>query len=540
MNKVRAAIYSRVSTDEQADKGTIENQILACREYCKKAGYEVIEEFRDEGVSGTIPLSERSAGARLVAATDMQSVDVAVVYRMDRLSRDVFEGLTARRRLEAKVKLEYTDQRFDGTPDGELQRNLIASIDQHERDNICNRLQTGLRNKVEYRGAYMASQRPYGYVKTDDGKLEPHPEEAPIVEQILQLASEGMSSYAIARQLDAQGTPQPESTTTATTRNHSGWLHRTVRGFLQNPRYYGQAVYGKAKIAMPCPPLIDATLFEKVNAGLSTKKANSKRNTKHDYLLQNLLYCAVCGKRYYADTSHGKRVYCCSVVRSGAKKGADHEGIRTRYSADYLEGAVLDWVCRTVWPLNPDDAFDGFEFEVAEDSESGIPEAAIARLDTELVGLARKRQATIDYAVDGAIDGDDLKASLATLTARKEEVELALTRERKTLQDSVDIAKTASSWIAWVKAHADKDRRVSWTEGEFRESSLEVQRAFVKLMIDRITVEDNDGRGRLRIEGRSSTSIPLYMDQETPSYEIAGVTVGSPLTPRSRTQPMKR
>ena len=154
---------------------------------------------------------------------------------MDRLSRDVFEGLTARRRLEAKVKLEYTDQRFDGTPDGELQRNLMASIDQHERDNICNRLQTGLRNKVEYKGAYVASQRPYGYLKADGGKLEPHPEEALIVEQIFRLANEGMSSYAIAHQLEAQGTPQPGSTTQATTRNHRGWLHRTVRGFLQNP-----------------------------------------------------------------------------------------------------------------------------------------------------------------------------------------------------------------------------------------------------------------------------------------------------------------
>ena len=291
---------------------------------------------------------------------------------------------------------------------------------------------------------------------------------------------------------------------------------------------------------MPCPPLISKELFEKVNAGLPTKKADSKRNTKHDYLLQGLMFCAVCGKRYYSETTHGKRVYCCSVVRSGGKEAAGHDGIRTRYSADYLVEAVLDWICRTVWPLDPDEAFNGFEFEVAEDPESGVSEATIARLDAELVSLARKRQATIDYATEGAIDGDDLKASLATLTARKEEVELALTRERKALQDSVDVAKTAKSWAAWIKAHADPDRKVSWTEDEFLESGFEVQRAFAKLMIDRITVEDNDGRGRLRIEGRSSSTVPLYMNQELPSYEIAGVTVGSQRTPRSLTQPMKR
>ncbi len=535
----RAAIYARVSTDEQASRGTIENQIHSCRDYCEKAGFEVIEEFLDEGVSGTIPLIERPEGARLIAATDSKSVAVVVVYRMDRLSRDVFEGLTARKRLEANVKLEYTDQRFDGTPDGELQRNLMASIDQHERDNICIRLQNGLRNKVQLRGGYVASQRPYGYLRLD-GNLEPHPEEAPVVGQMFEWANEGLSSYAIARRLDAEAVPQPESTTKPDARNHRGWLHRTVRGFLQNPRYCGRATYGAGQIPMPCPALVTPQLFDAVNAGLPTKKANSKRNTKHDYMLQNLLHCAVCGKRYYADTSHNKRVYCCSVVRSGAKEAVGHDGIRTRYSADYLEGAVLDWVCRTVWPLNPDDAFNGIEFEVAEDSASGVSEAAIARLDGVLADLVDQRERTLSALARGVITDSDVSIALAGISEKKEQTEMALARERKTLADSVDVHAKASSWIAWVKAHADSSNRVEWTEDEFRAASFDVQRAFVKLMIDRITVEDNDGRGRLRIEGRSSTSIPLYMDQETPSYEIAGVTVGSPRTPRSRTHPMKR
>ena len=291
---------------------------------------------------------------------------------------------------------------------------------------------------------------------------------------------------------------------------------------------------------MPCPPLVDTALFETVNAGLPTKRLNSKRNTKHDYLLQNLLHCAVCGKLYYADTSHNKRVYCCSVVRSGAKDAVGHDGIRTRYSADYLEGAVLDWVCRTVWPLNPDDAFNGIEFEVAENQASGVSETALARLDGVLADLVDQRERTLSALARGVITDSDVSIALAGISEKKEQTEMALARERKTLADSVDVAKTASSWIAWIKAHADPDRKVSWTEDEFLESGFEVQRAFAKLMIDRITVEDNDGRGRLRIEGRSSTSIPLYMDQETPSYEIAGVTVGSPLTPRSRTQPMNR
>ena len=55
----RAAIYARVSTDEQAENRTIEIQTKACREYCQRKEYEVVGEFLDDGVSGTVPFAER-------------------------------------------------------------------------------------------------------------------------------------------------------------------------------------------------------------------------------------------------------------------------------------------------------------------------------------------------------------------------------------------------------------------------------------------------------------------------------------------------
>ena len=548
----RAAIYARVSTDEQASRGTIENQIHSCRDYCEKAGFEVIKEFLDEGVSGTIPLIERPEGARLIAGADDHNFDVVVSYRLDRLGRDALVCQLAKRRLEKKVKLEFVRERFDDTPQGDFIFSVMAGAAELELASIRDRLQGGLQTKVREHGYYVASQRPYGYVKVD-GNLEKHPEEGPIVKQIFELADEGQSSYAIARQLNAQGTPQPESTTKPSARNHDGWLHRTVRGFLQSPRYIGEATYGAGQIPMPCPPLVDKDLFERVKASLPKKRTDSKRNTKHDYLLQKLLYCGECGKLYYADTSHSnKRVYCCSVVRSRGKE-AGHDGLRTRYNADWLEGAVLDWICRTVWPLDPDQSFAGFDFSVAEDPSAGVSEAAIARLDDLLADLVDRENSIVEAIGRRAITEAVAAATLANLAVRKEQTELDLTRERQTLQDSVNVAKTASSWIAWIKAHADPDRKVSWTEDEFLESGFGVQRAFAKLMIDRITVEDDKGRGRLRIEGRASGQAPLYMNQEPISYTITsggrviyepetsgGVTVGSQRTPRSRTQPIKR
>ncbi len=91
MTKMKSAVaYARVSTEEQAERNTIESQLSACREWCKSQGAAVIAEFTDAGVSGTTPFDERPGGAALLAAADQ--FDTVVIYAVDRLTRDTIEG----------------------------------------------------------------------------------------------------------------------------------------------------------------------------------------------------------------------------------------------------------------------------------------------------------------------------------------------------------------------------------------------------------------------------------------------------------------
>lgn len=60
------AIYCRVSTDEQRDRQTIENQVELAARHCESKGMTVFDFYRDDGVTGTIPLAERPEGKRLV------------------------------------------------------------------------------------------------------------------------------------------------------------------------------------------------------------------------------------------------------------------------------------------------------------------------------------------------------------------------------------------------------------------------------------------------------------------------------------------
>ena len=83
----RVAIYARVSTDEQAERQTIADQLDACREYCRAKGYEVITEFRDDGVSGAMPFDERPQGKLLLGVARDGLFSKVVVYCVDRLGR---------------------------------------------------------------------------------------------------------------------------------------------------------------------------------------------------------------------------------------------------------------------------------------------------------------------------------------------------------------------------------------------------------------------------------------------------------------------
>ena len=90
----KAAIYARVSTDDQADKGySLPSQLDACREFIDRLGYLVVAEFRDDQ-SGAMPVSERQQGQRLTAMVKSREVDAVFVHQVDRLSRDIVDLLT--------------------------------------------------------------------------------------------------------------------------------------------------------------------------------------------------------------------------------------------------------------------------------------------------------------------------------------------------------------------------------------------------------------------------------------------------------------
>jgi len=98
----RVATYARVSSEDQADRGTIATQIdLLERRIAQTPDMDVVGRFVDDGVSGTIPLALRPGGRGLMTLAGARAIDEVWVYKVDRLGRDAVDLLGVRRQLDA-------------------------------------------------------------------------------------------------------------------------------------------------------------------------------------------------------------------------------------------------------------------------------------------------------------------------------------------------------------------------------------------------------------------------------------------------------
>jgi len=90
----QAAIYARVSTDDQAERGySLPSQIEACKQFATQKGLNVVSVYNDD-ISGAMPISARPEGEQLQEAINTRLINTVIVYCVDRLSRDIVDLLT--------------------------------------------------------------------------------------------------------------------------------------------------------------------------------------------------------------------------------------------------------------------------------------------------------------------------------------------------------------------------------------------------------------------------------------------------------------
>ena len=137
---MRVALYARVSTDEQ----TVAPQLDALREYARARGLEVVDEYADQGVSGS--KDRRLALDEMMAKAKRRNFDAVAVVKLDRLGRSLHHLLTLLGELEALgVDLIAVDDGLDTTtPVGRLFFQIRGAFAEYEAALIRERTRAGL------------------------------------------------------------------------------------------------------------------------------------------------------------------------------------------------------------------------------------------------------------------------------------------------------------------------------------------------------------------------------------------------------------
>ena len=519
--RVRAAIYVRVSTREQAtdDKASLEVQRRECEAYCKRKGYDVVGLPYVDVQSGTDSREERACFEQMLGEARKGAFDVIVAWRPDRLFRSLWPAARLKQVMDTTgVDVETVTQPMDKSTLG-----LWAWVAEREIENIRERTLMG-RESMARAGKLVTGNPPYGF-RYDPSiqQLRHHEDEKPQVLGIFGWVAQGKSIDSLATNFNRLG---------ILTRHGKPWRRQQMLKILRNPIYMGKAYWGKRerrngfvvakksleeRILIPVTPIVTEELFHRVEQQMDKNRSASPRNTKLIYLLQHLLRCRGCGKPFMARSHinrHGKplktpeRYYGCKGMKESP--GAYDCRRPAELYASTMERVVWGEVAQAF--ANPHALVEILKARNASATEKG--RVTGAELDMAKDQLGKKNlelQQLLTWARQKLLTADELKPQLVQVREQRQHWE----REVEKLNQKLGSLQAGDRNLADAErlCLSVRDRLVSLTAQEKKE--------FLRLVVERIWV---DKTNNLEIE----VIIPSFEKHPT------GVICEPPLSFRRR------
>lgn len=406
-----AVLYARVSTEEQSRRESIETQIHYAQQQCEREQIPLIQIYKDEGVSGTIPFDRRPGGSKLLSDARAGTFTLVLLYKVDRLGRSDIVSHVARHHLETLgVGVRSLTEPFDtSTPHGRFMFSILSANSAMERENIRQRTQAGL-HRVASQGRWANGRPPYGY-KIEDHRLVPDENEAKVVKTIFTLANKRHSLVAICEHLNAQGIP---------TREGKRWRFGNVARILHRTAYRGLHQWGGGNTVITAvPSLVSVETWDKAQAAIALNARASRGNSKRDYLLKSLVRCGFCQRSMTGitvETGYGKHYYYRCTGKTDPDRTVPCAG---RYpKAEWLEALV--WNTLADWILRREDLEEAIRQSVQEqDAERRACIQTVTVLKKQLADKASEHDRVVGAFRRGLLSEDDLAQQLADIAQEK-------------------------------------------------------------------------------------------------------------------------
>jgi site-specific DNA recombinase len=304
VEKKMAAIYCRVSTDEQASKedNSLEIQEGVLRIFCEKENLEVYDVYSDTKSGKSIDRIELN---RLREDASKNRFQIIVATKLDRLSRNVKNFLDLDYELQQyHIDIKTQSQNFDTTtPSGRMLRMMLIAFAEFERDMISERTAEASEYLAK-EGNPGGGLTPLGYDRVDK-LLVVNEEEADLVRYIFNLYLENPSTGKVIEKLNSQGyrtkvhLVKDRKTGKESVRGGGAYSRDTVHRILTNVKYIGKIPYKGELYPGKHEPIIKEEIFNLVHEQLQESKTNKHRTKKREIptKLNNILYCGFCGNK---------------------------------------------------------------------------------------------------------------------------------------------------------------------------------------------------------------------------------------------------
>ena len=344
-----AAIYARVSSEQQREERTIASQTAALIEFAKSHDLEVPKQwvFEDEGFSGAI--LERPGLERVRDLAAEGQIQAVLAYAPDRLSRKyAYQILLIEEFARHGVETLFVRAPQGTSAEDQLLVQFQGMIAEYERAQILERSRRGKRHRAQAGEVSVLSGAPYGYRyirKTDEapGSYAVIEAEARVVQRVYELYSvDGLSIGEIARRLNAASIP--------TRKQSARWERSVVWAMLRNPAYRGAAAFGKTRVAarirvtralrrrggivsshsvgherpreewieIAVPALVSEESFARAQELLYENKLRSRRRTIAPSVVQGLVSCEKCGYAFSrtSTTTSARKIHYYKCIGS--------------------------------------------------------------------------------------------------------------------------------------------------------------------------------------------------------------------------------
>ena len=296
---LRAGLYERVSTDEQAKYGySIKTQIDALEEYCGKNKMKVVDHYTDDGVSGGKAAFRRPEMARLLDDIKEKKIDIVLFTRLDRWFRNVQEYFKVQEILdEHKVEWKAIWEDYDTTTaNGRMAITIFLAIAQNEREKGAERVRVVFERKRQNKEAWFGDQSmPFGYTKETDehgiARLVKCPELKEAMQDFWDIAVKYQNVSKAAKYVNQ---------VYGLNRTKKLWFD-VAHNEIYTGTYRGVDEY--------CEPYVSKKDWESLQNRGSIKKTQGNRV----YLFAGLIKCPACGRRMVG-------TFCTRKDKNGERK----------------------------------------------------------------------------------------------------------------------------------------------------------------------------------------------------------------------------